>query len=83
MSPRKPRNTPPREDPPAERPPVRYTSEGGGTVATCSACDWCAWKPTRHDAEAAATGHKSCLVGNVALVTRRRRSEQSRRIYDL
>jgi hypothetical protein len=81
--PRKPRKTEPRPDPPLERPPVAYTSEGGGVVGTCSACDWCRWEPTRAAAESAAAGHKSCLVGNVALVTRRRRSEQTRRIYNL
>jgi len=81
--PRKPRNREPLEDTPRERPPVSYTSEGGGVVATCTACDWCRWEPTQHAAEEAATGHTRCQAGNVALVTRRRRSEQSRRIYDL
>lgn len=81
--PRKPRQKAPLEDPPLERPPVAYTNEGGGVVATCSACDWCRWKPTRSEAQSAAADHKTCLAGNVALVTRRRRSEQSRRIYNL
>ncbi len=70
-------------EPPEPRPAVAYTSEGGGTVATCTACDWCAWKPTRPEAGTAAAGHTSCLKGNVALVNRRKRSAQSQSIYNL
>lgn len=72
-----------RDKPPEVRPPVAYTSEGGGTVATCQACDWLAWRPTRPIAETAAAEHTRCLVGNVALVKRRKRSEQAQRIYHL
>lgn len=60
---------------------MAYTDEGGGVVATCSACDWLAWKPTRVDAAIAAGEHKRCLKGDVELVRRRKRSLQHQRIY--
>jgi hypothetical protein len=62
---------------------VGYTDEGGGVVATCSACDWLAWKPSRVDAAIAAGDHKRCLKGDVELVKRRRRRERHQRIYNL
>lgn len=70
-------------DPEEPRPQVAYSDEGGGVVATCSACDWLAWKPSRVDATIAAGDHKRCIKGDVTLVSRRKRIQKHQRIYHL
>lgn len=62
-----------------QRPDVSYTSEGDGTIARCTGCDWEAWRPDRHAAQSAASDHKKCRAEDVAFLKRRHQARASSR----